>query len=115
EAFAATPGYYDRRMAFRIAVLSVYFTLFDAQMPPDFRARQQAWVERLKNDLGSAFEVVAFSGLVTSEEEGAAAGRALREADPEVVVFVPPMAAPPSYAAAALASVDAPVVLWHAP
>lgn len=99
----------------RIAVLSVYFTLFDAQMPPDFRARQEAWIRELTEVLAASFDVAAFTGLITSEDEAETARALLQDTDADVVVFVPPMAAPPSYAAVALEGMELPVVLWNAP
>ena len=99
----------------RIAVVSVYFTLFDAQMPDDFRARQEARAVRLEAALASSHEVVAFTGLLASDAEAERANRMLRDAAPDVVVFAPAMVAPPSYAITALADVDAPTVLWNAP
>ena len=94
-------------MAPRVAVVSVYFKLFDAQMPPDFRTRQEAWIKHLAELLGASLDLVAFTGLITSDEEADAAADLLREATPDVVVFVPPMAAPPAFAAKALANTEA--------
>jgi L-arabinose isomerase len=99
----------------RIAVVSVYFTLFDAQMPGDFRARQEDAVARQVQALAAEFDVAAFTGLLTSEEEARAANAVVREAGADVVVFAPSMAAPASYGITALEGIDAPLVLWNAP
>lgn len=99
----------------RVAVLSVYFSLFDRQMPPSFRAARAAAAERFAALLGERAEVV-WHGFVTTEQEGRDAAAALAASDPEAVVFAPSMAAPPSYALAALAEVaDRPLVIWNAP
>jgi L-fucose isomerase-like protein len=94
----------------RVGVLSAYFSLFDEQMPPEFGASREAAAQACVDVLARHFEVV-YPGLLTSEEEGARAGRALGEA--HAVVVAPPMAAPPSYVAAALRAVAAPVVVWN--
>lgn len=84
-------------------------------MPADFRARQEAVAARCRDALAEHFDVAWDSGLLTSEAEGEAANAALRAADLDAIVFAPAMAAPPAYAAAALAGLPAPVVLWNAP
>lgn len=98
-----------------IGLVSAYFTLFDAQMPADFRARQEAAAIRLRDALGEHFEVACSTGLLTSVEDGEAANASLRRTSLDAIVFAPTMAAPPAYAAAALADLSAPVVLWNAP
>lgn len=99
----------------RIALLSVYFSLFDEQMPPAFRAARAAAAERFAALLGEQAEIV-WSGLVTDDDEGRAAAPELRAAAPEAIVFAPSMAAPPSYAVHALAEVaGVPLVIWNAP
>lgn len=98
----------------RVGLLSVYFSLFDAQMPPDFRARQVATGERYRAALATDFEIV-YPGIVASDEDGRRANATFRESDLDAVVFAPVMAAPPSYAAHALEGLDVPVVIWNAP
>jgi L-arabinose isomerase len=99
----------------RIALLSVYFSLFDAQMPPSFRAGRAAAAERFAATLAEQADVV-WSGFVTTDEEGIAASPQLRDAAPDAIVFAPSMAAPPSYALHALAEVAGlPLVIWNAP
>lgn len=81
----------------RIGLLSVYFGLFDAAMPPEFRRDRTALAERMRERLSRCGEVV-HPGVVDSDEAGREAGRAFAEAEVEVIVFAPTMAAPPSYA-----------------
>ncbi len=106
------PGRGERRL--RIGLLSVYFSLFDEQMPPDFRPRLEAAAARYSSLLESTFDVV-YPGLVASDEDGRRANEAFRQASVDVVVVVPTMAAPPSYAAEALDRLDVPAVIWNAP
>jgi len=87
----------DNGHALRIGLLSVYFGLFDAAMPPEFRRDRTAFAERMRERLSRCGEVV-YPGVVDSDEAGEAAGRAFAEAGVEVIVFAPTMAAPPSYA-----------------
>ena len=53
--------------------------------------------------------------MLASEADGDRANVVLREAAPDVVVYAPSMAAPPSYAMHALAGIDAPLVVWNGP
>ena len=98
----------------RVALVSVRFKLFDAQMSDDFPARMQAHQERSAHLLGSEFEVVR-TRLIEDENDAADVAAALARERVDAVVFAPAMAAPPSYAAAALATCDAPLVIWNAP
>ncbi len=98
----------------KVALLSCYFTLFDEQMPAGFRSEREAVVKRYADLLREAFDVVE-AGMLTSDAEGEQANALLRGARPDAVVFAPSMAAPPSYAARALAGVDAPLVVWNGP
>ena len=59
-------------------------------------------------------DVVA-TPLIEDEEGAARTARELADARLDAVVFAPTMAAPPSYAARALADVEAPLVIWNAP
>ena len=87
----------DNGRALRIGLLSVYFGLFDAAMPPEFRRDRTAFAERMRDQMSRCGEVV-YPGVVDSDEAGESAGRAFAEAGVEVIVFAPTMAAPPSYA-----------------
>ena len=98
----------------RIGLVTVRFTLFDAQMGPDFPARMHAHAARSRDVLGAVAEVVA-PPLIEDEPGAAAAGAMLAAERLDAVVFAPAMAAPPTYAARALADVDAPIVIWNAP
>lgn len=60
------------------------------------------------------FDVVE-AGMLTSDDEGEHANVLLRDAKPDVLVFAPSMAAPPSYAARAFAGLEAPLVVWNGP
>ncbi len=93
----------------RIGQLSVYFGLFDQAMPPEFRHDREALAHRFTEFLSTSGEVV-YPGLVDSEEAGRRAGEVFAEAGVEVVVFVPSMAAPPSYGWEAIRVLDVPVI-----
>jgi L-arabinose isomerase len=98
----------------KVGVVSCYFALFEEQMPPGFRDDRAATARAYAELLARDFEVVD-AGMLASDADGARANAVLREARPDVVVFAPSMAAPPSYAAHALDEIDAPVVIWNAP
>ena len=98
----------------RIGLVTVRFTLFDAQMGPGFPARMHAHAARSRAILDGFADVVA-PPLIESEADAAAAASLLAEARLDAVVFAPAMAAPPSYAVRALADIDAPIVIWNAP
>ncbi len=98
----------------RIGLVTVRFTLFDAQMGPDFPARMAAHAARSAEVLGTIGDVVA-PPLIEDEAGAAGAAAVLSHERLDAVVFAPVMAAPPIYAARALADVDAPVVIWNAP
>lgn len=98
----------------RIGLVTVRFTLFDAQMGPDFPARMHAHAARSEAVLRGFADVVA-PPLIESEADAAAAAAVLADAHLDAVVFAPAMAAPPSYAVRALSTVDAPIVIWNAP
>ena len=98
----------------KVGLLSVYFSLFDEQMPPDFRRRLEAVAETYRSLLAADFDVV-YPGLISSDESGRLANEAFRQAGVGAVVFAPTMAAPPSYAAQALEGLQVPVVIWNAP
>lgn len=98
----------------KVGVVSCYFTLFDEQMPAGFRQEREAVARSYLDLLGQDFDIVD-AGMLTSEAEGDRANAILREARPDVVVYAPSMAAPPSYAARALAGLDAPLVVWNGP
>ncbi len=84
------------RPRLRIGLLCVYFGLFDAAMPPEFRRDRTAFAEAMQTRL-EQFGSVTYPGVVDSDEAGKAAGRVFAEAGVDVIVFAPTMAAPPSY------------------
>ena len=84
----------ERRL--RIGLLSVYFGLFDAAMPPEFRRDRTAFAEAMRERL-ERFGSVVYPGVVDSDDAGRKAARAFAEAEVDVIVFAPTMAAPPSY------------------
>jgi L-arabinose isomerase len=98
----------------KVGVVSVYFTLFDEQMPPDFRQVREEVARGYVDILADHFDIV-YTGVLTSDADGDRANELLRRERPDAVVFAPSMAAPPSYAARALAGVEAPVLLWNGP
>ncbi|MFV2064956.1 MAG: hypothetical protein ACC726_15810 [Chloroflexota bacterium] len=101
-------------MRAQIGLISVRFKLFDAQMAPDFPARMHAHAERSAAILDESFEVLR-TPLIEDEDGARAVAKLLAEERLDAIVFAPAMAAPPSYAKAALATNDAPLVLWNAP
>lgn len=80
----------------RIGLLSVYFGLFDAAMPPEFRQDRTAFAEAMRERLGR-FGSVVYLGVVDSDDTGREAGRTFVDEGVDVIVFAPTMAAPPSY------------------
>jgi L-arabinose isomerase len=98
----------------KVGVVSCYFPLFEKQMPPGFREDRESTARRYAELLAGEFEVVQ-AGTLASDADGDRANALLRDARPDVVVFAPSMAAPPSYVAHALAGLDAPVVIWNGP
>ncbi|MDE0131194.1 MAG: hypothetical protein OXQ32_02875 [bacterium] len=93
----------------RIGQLSVYFGLFDEAMPPEFRRDREALAHRFTEFLSAGGDVV-YPGVVDSEEAGRRASRVFAAEEVEVVVFVPAMAAPPSYGWEAISGLDVPVI-----
>jgi L-arabinose isomerase len=98
----------------KVGVVSCYFPLFEKQMPPGFRQDREATARGYAELLARDFDVVD-AGMLASDADGERANALLRESRPDVVVFAPTMAAPPSYAAHALAEIDAPLVIWNGP
>lgn len=98
----------------RIGLVSVRFTLFDAEMGPEFPGRMRAHVARSVELLADEFEVVE-TPLIENDADAAAVAALLADEPIDAIVFAPTMAAPPSYVAAALASTTAPLVIWNAP
>jgi L-arabinose isomerase len=100
----------------RLGLVSVYFSLFDEQMRAGFREEQErladGYAELLADQLGAE---VVYPGLLASDADGDRANELFRSSPPNVLVFAPSMAAPPSYAIRALDGIDAPVVVWNAP
>ena len=99
----------------RVAVISAYFSLFDDQMPPDFRKRQQWFADQLRAAIETECEIAYSGPLIASEADGCNARVEISQARVDVLVFASIMAAPPSYVAAAIEDVSVPVVLWNPP
>jgi L-fucose isomerase-like protein len=97
----------------RIGFAAPYFTLVEPQMPDGFRQQRRdqarAWAALLEAD----FDVID-GGLITSAEDGIAAGGRFDRAQVDAIVLAPVMVAPPGYALQALPD-EAPVVLWTVP
>lgn len=98
----------------RICLVSVRFTLFDAQMAADFPARMRAHAARSADVLEPYFDVLRLP-LIESEPDARQVAERLAAEEFDAVVFAPAMAAPPSYAALALGEIEAPLVIWNAP
>lgn len=88
------PG--DNAPPLRIGLLAVYFGLFDAAMPPEFRQERTAFADALRTRL-EQFGSVVYPGVVDNDEAGREAGLLFTRSDVDVIVFAPTMAAPPSY------------------
>ena len=84
-------------MRLKIGLLSVYFGLFDDAMPGNFRESRENFSNELENFLAQ-FGEVTFPGLIDSEEKAEDAARVFKEAQLDLIIFAPSMAAPPSYA-----------------
>ncbi len=98
----------------KVGIVSCYFPLFEQQMPAGFRDDREATARGYAELLRRDFDVID-AGMLASEADGDSANVVLREARPDVVVYAPSMAAPPSYAMHALAGIDAPLVVWNGP
>mgnify|MGYP001502521501 CR=1 FL=1 len=81
-------------MSLKIGLLSVYFGLFDDAMPGNFRESRENFSNELENFLVQ-FGDVTFPGLIDSEEKAEDAARVFKEAQLDVIIFAPSMAAPP--------------------
>ena len=90
----------------KVGVVSCYFPLFEKQMPPGFRQDREATARGYADLLARDFDVVD-AGTLASDADGERANALLRDARVDAVVFAPSMAAPPSYAARALAELEA--------
>ncbi len=86
----------DRHPTLRIGLLAVYFGLFDAAMPPEFRQEREAFAEAMRIRL-EQFGSVVYPGVVDDDEAGQRAGELFARSGVDVIVFAPTMAAPPSY------------------
>jgi L-arabinose isomerase len=89
----------------RIGQLSVYFGLFDAAMPGEFRADRTRYALEV-GALLSRHGDVTYPELVDSDDAGRRAGGAFAAHAVDVVVYAPTMAAPPSYAWEAVRDLD---------
>lgn len=98
----------------RVGLVTVRFTLFDAQMGPDFPARMRAHAARSAEVLERFADIVA-APLIESDADADAARAILAAERLDAIVFAPAMAAPPSFADRALAGIPAPLVIWNAP
>ncbi|HYM68641.1 MAG TPA: hypothetical protein VEZ44_03525 [bacterium] len=96
----------------RIGLVSVRFRLFDPQMPADFPARMQERARGYARALSETFDVV-FPGVIEDETGASRAAEAFARERLDALVFAPTMAAPPSFAAAAVRAHRAPVVIWN--
>ena len=100
----------------RLGLVSVYFGLFDEQMRAGFRADQERAARGYADLLAAHLDVeIVYPGLLSSDADADRANEVFRSSGPNVLVFAPSMAAPPSYAMRAIEGLDAPVVVWNAP
>lgn len=98
-----------------LGLVKPYFGMFDDQLGSEHREACARRAGRVQDALREAGFDVIDPGLVDSVEAGRAAAAMFDEADLDVFVVVPTMAAPPAYAAAAIGARACPVVAWSAP
>ncbi len=79
-----------------IAVLAGYMPFFDSVMPGNFRASKHEWGAARAAELASSGEVY-YSGLIDGLENARRVAQELDELDPDILVFMPTMAAPAGY------------------
>ena len=95
-----------------IAVISPYWSFWEHTAGPTFRADRLALARYIAEAVDDLVDPVLVSDPA-SAEEGAALGRALAERRPDAIVVLVSMAAPPTFALAALEAVpDTPVLVW---
>jgi L-arabinose isomerase len=80
----------------RIAVLAGYMPFFDSVMPSNYRAQKTEWGAARAHELGAAGKVY-YSGLIDGFESARRVAQELAGFDPDVLVFMPTMAAPAGY------------------
>lgn len=98
-------------METRIALVPLYFTLFDEYMPAGLRERRQQTAASVSSQLPERAPTLVLP-MVDSPTAAIEAARALREFNPDGVILLPTMAAPPSYVTPVLeACPDAEVLL----
>lgn len=98
----------------RVAVVSLYFNMYDEQMAGGFAADREAFLGQAISVLSSDAQVLD-SWLLVTVDDAALANATLVTLDVDAVVLVPAMVAPPVLVRRALAGVDAPVLLWNVP
>jgi L-fucose isomerase-like protein len=96
----------------RVGLLTPYFAFFEDRFPPDFRATQDGYAQRLGDQLRRHGLQVTASGLVDGPEAAATAATRFAAAEVDVVVVAATMAAPPTYGSQALGGFDGPIVVW---
>jgi len=97
----------------RVGLISVYSPFFDQQMPSGFRQTQANFARQMEATLRAGGLEVIFPGLIESDATGQAAGRKFSDSGIEGLVVAPTMAAPPSYAVAAIEECPRPVLIWN--
>lgn len=97
-----------------IAVIHPYWKFWEASAGGyAFRAERRSLLEEVVDLLSGAGLAITWSGLVYSSESGAEAAVRIRAGGASAVLVVQSMAAPPTYAMAALDLLDnLPVVVW---
>ena len=96
----------------RVGLLALYWSAFDATMPPNYRLQKEKLVKDVFQSLQAQNLDVVYPGLVTDETSGASVSEVFQSVD--VVVVVPTMACPAAFGWAALSRVlMLPVVIWN--
>ena len=96
-----------------VGFLSAYFSMYEAQMEPDFKSSRLHAAQRAQEALPAHFSVTNL-GILQSSFDGESAATQMRAIDPDCVVYSPSMVAPGEWAMRALEKCDAPVVVWNA-
>jgi L-arabinose isomerase len=96
----------------RVALVALYFDMFDDVMPPTFRQEKEA-VGREVAGLLEPFADVDYSGLVANLAQAEAARRRWAAAELDAVVVFPTMASPPAFPWECTRGLGLPVLVWN--
>lgn len=98
----------------RVAVVSLYFKMYDEQMDADSVAQRESFLTRVVERLSSMATVVG-SWMLAEVAEAAAANNELSDLVFDVMALVPSMVAPPALVREVLEDCTKPILLWNVP